>query len=188
MTDLLLYLVLGLQGAALLLNLVLWRRQGSSNDDSSVLPKAHEDIETLLREELASSRRELVEQFEILQRDNSAFREGLKESLGTFTTDVAGQIEAMGATNQNEAAQGRAQLLRAFDQFGSEFAHHLDDATSVQDRRFEQFEKRLDAGGERTAGQIHSLDDAVIEQMENLREEIERNREINRAKDDATLL
>lgn len=213
LSELLLYVVLGLQVVGLLATGIVWRRQKSSDIAAlklacNDLQKGQERLEILVRDEMANNRREsgeqaragreeagvsagkLAEQFGGFQHDNLAFREHLAERLSAnfnaFSKDLAGQIETSGAASKDESAQLRAELFEAFNKFGSALARQVNEATDLQDRRFEQFEKRLIALGERNADQIHSLDDAIMEHLETLQKEMGQNRDARRTADDET--
>ena len=209
LSELLITVVLGLQVVGLLTTFVVWRRQKSSDVSASDLQKGQQHLESLVRDEMAHNRSEageqaragrdeagasagkIAEQFGVLQRDNLAFREHFSERLGTnfntFAKDLAGQIEVSGAASKDEVAQLRAELFETLHKFGGALTRQISEATDLQDRRFEQFEKRLIALGERNADQIHSLDDAIVEHLENLQKEAAQNWDAKRiAADEAT--
>ncbi len=208
LTDILLAVVLALQVVGLLFTSIVWRRQSSSVGAASGLQTGQERLETIVRDEMAGNRREtgeqaragrdeasasagkLAEQFGVLQRDNLAFREHLAERLNAnfdgFSKSLAAQIESAGTASQGEAAQLRTELFEAFNKFGGALTRQVTDATELQDRRFEQFEKRLIALGERNADQIHSLDDAIVERLEALQKEAGQNWDAKRTADNET--
>ncbi len=180
MTELLLYIVLGLQAVGLVLIVVLWRRQSSS---AGAALQNQERLETLLREEMASNSREagddagaaadkLAEYLAVVQRENLAFREHLNERLATsfigFAEGLAGQVESSGAEHKDELTQIRSALIAAFGELEAAMATQLKQAAARQDERLERFEQRLIAMGERSAEQIHSMDDAIMEHLEML--------------------
>lgn len=212
MTDILLYLVLGLQFVGLILILIVWRRQNSGRIAALTttcegLEKGQERLETLVRDEMAGNRREageqarvsreemgtsagnLTEQFAIVQRDNLAFREQSSERLSAdldaFAKDLVGQIEGAGADNRDESVQLRGELFKLFNDFGAALTRQMAEAIGAQDRRFAQFEERLIAVGERNADQIHSMDDAISERLDGLQLEASKNWDAKRAEDSA---
>ncbi len=212
MTDILLYLVLSLQFVGLILLLVVWRRQNVGHiaalkTTCEGLEKGQERLETLVRDEMAGNRREageqarvsrdelgasadkLTEQFAVLQRDNLLFREQLSErlsaNLSAFAKDLIRQIEGAGADNREEAVQLRGELFKLFNGFGTALTRQMTEATGAQDRRFAQFEKRLIAVGERSADQIHSMDDSIGERLEKLQREAAANWDAKGAHDSA---
>ena len=212
MTDILLYLVLSLQFVGLILLLVVWRRQNAGHiaalkTTCEGLEKGQERLETLVRDEMAGNRREageqarvsrdelgasadkLTEQFAVLQRDNLLFREQLSErlsaNLSAFAKDLIRQIEGAGADNREEAVQLRGELFKLFNGFGTALTRQMTEATGAQDRRFAQFEKRLIAVGERSADQIHSMDDSIGERLEKLQREAAANWDAKGAHDSA---
>ena len=202
MTDILLFAVLGLQAVVLLAIFVLWRRH-KTNDITPLqtsydgLQKGQERLESVVREEMAVNRREaseqaragrdetgasmdkLAEQFLVLQRENTNFRERLAQQLGTnfnaFAKGLVAEIERLGAASNSEAAQLRAELTR-----------YLSEATANQGHSFEGFEQRLAALSERNAAQMHSLDDAIMESLEALQRGTDQNWEVKRLADAET--
>ena len=210
MTDILLYVVLGLQVIGLILILIVWRRQNSGNISAlkttcEGLEKGQERLETLVREEMAGNRREtgeqaraardeagvaalkLVEQFGALQRDNVAFREHISERLSTnlsaFGKNLVGQLELSGASHKGEAAQMRAELLAAFGHLDAALGAQLKAATAGQDENFAGLERRFLGIGERNAEQLHSMDDAIVERLELLGTQARDNWDAKRAQD-----
>ena len=213
MTDILLTVVLLLQIVGLALIFVLWRRQDSSDGGTlkstcDELQKAQGRLETLVREEMLSNRREageqaragrdevgvamgkLAEQFGVLQRENGTFREHLAERLGAnfnnFANIMAEKIESSGAANKSEAAQLRSELFKTFDGFSTGLSRQANEATARQDHRFEQFEQRLAALDERSSAQIKAINEAISERLEVLQRENNQNWDAKRAVDAET--
>ena len=210
MTDILIYVVLGLQFVGLILTLVVWRRQNAApivalKTTCESLEKGQDRLETLVRDEMAGNRREageqarvsrdemgasadkLIEQFAILQRDNLIFREQLGErfsaNLATLAKDLIGQIEGTGVASREEAVQLRGELFKLFNGFGTALTRQMTESIGAQDRRFEQFEERLVAVGERSADQIHSMDDSISERLDKLQREAAANWDAKGAQD-----
>ena len=180
MADILLILVLSLQIVGLALMFILWRRQnspvnGGSNVAYEELQKAQGRLESVVREEIASNRREsgeqaragrdeagasagkLAEQFAALQRENAAFRERLAEqlgaNLGSFAKSLVAQIESSSAAHKSDAAQMRTELFETL----------------------EKFEGRFIALGERNVAQIKMMSDDVGERLHGLQKEATHN-------------
>lgn len=192
LSEILIYVVLGLQVAGLLLTSIVWRRQNSSHlaaldETREDLNKGRERLESLVRDEMADNRREsgeqarlsrddlsasvakLGEHFAVLQSENLIFREQLSANLDAFAGVLKQQIEAADGADKDESARLSAELFTMFDDFGNALVRQLAEAINAQDRRFEKFEQRLLAVGERSAEQIHSLDDAIVAQLDEQR-------------------
>lgn len=192
LSEILIYVVLGLQVAGLLLTSIVWRRQNSIqlaalDETREDLAKGRERLETLVRDEMADGRRESGEQarlsredlgasvaqlggqFVILQSDNLIFREQLNANLDAFAGVLKKQIESADGVSKDEAARLSSELFTMFDDFGNALVRQLAEAINAQDRRFEKFEERLFAVGERSADQIHVLDDAIVKQLDEQR-------------------
>ena len=212
LSELLLTAVLALQAVGLILLLIVWRRQNVArinalNATCEGLAKGQERLETLVREEMAGNRREsgeqaraardeagaatlkLVEQFGALQRDNLTFREHISErlsaNLGAFGKHLAGQLETAGAAHKGEAAQMRAELLASFGRLDAALDAQLKAATAGQHEQFAGFERRFAALGERSADQLHSMDDAIVEKLELLSAQARDGWDAKRAEDAA---
>ena len=212
LSEILIYAILGLQIFVLILIGLLWRRQSSGavaafKGSAETLQKGQDRLEALLRDEMAGNRREageqarvareetgasaskIIEQFAGLQRDNLAFRERLAERLnvnfGEFSKALVGRVESAGNANKEEAALLRGELFKLFNEFGIALTRQMSDATTAQDRRFEQFERRLVDMGERSADQIHSMDDSISERLDAMLREAGQNWDAKRADDTA---
>ncbi len=202
MTDLLLFAIVGLQTLVLLLIFVLWRRQKSADvaplkEAYDGLQKGQEHLESVVREELSVNRREadeqaragrdetgasmekLAESFLALQDENATLRETLgpqlNANLSGFAKVLGDQIENLGDVSQTDSDRLRAELV-----------HQVIAATAQQGQRFDTFEQRLAALSERSASQLHSLDDAIMESLEALHSANDENWNAKRLTDGET--
>lgn len=203
MTEVLLFLVLLLSGAALFFAYSLWSRRGADHttDFAALKARAEADAESLraleksLRDELAGSRRELAETLRAqqesarteqsrvateLQAKSESVRAAVTESLRAQGELLAGRLDAFGGTLRESLSKTDTESARRAEALAKLVAESLAGQSS-------SLAARLDALATSQRAGMETLSTGNADRLEKLRDTLDRNLAALREANDAKL-